>query len=350
MHGAIERRIKMSRALALIMLMSVGRLASGQSRSNGGRVTFVESSSEERSNRQEEAAPPGPEGRRPDAARAGLANGTRQGKDLFDWIGLGTGQNVDPYLSKTNRACLEGDLAECFKSRALQSFSEFFDRPTYSLNENVRVIRMSSDIVQNVIQSPYEYSGAPRAEETEWEQLVKFAARKAERFVKTVAFEVSVPKWVAGENEIYAPRFLDEIVDEIDTIENKKDTLFSRNRLKKLLIPMLVVLKLFKLKLLLFLPLILGLASFKKFLAFLAIVIPGLIGFFKLCKPQIQNYQPPIYSQSGLGFPHYKENGNTFVGDHGGYREEDYHQGYTQGDRVSFGQDLAYSGYREYGS
>ena len=46
---------------------------------------------------------------------------------------------------------------------------------------------------------------------------------------------------------------------------------------------MLVILKLFKLKLLLFLPLILGLASFKKVLGFFALVVPGLIGFFKFC-------------------------------------------------------------------
>lgn len=59
--------------------------------------------------------------------------------------------------------------------------------------------------------------------------------------------------------------------------------------MKKLLIPLLIVLKLFKLKLLLFLPLILGLASFKKFLGFMALVVPGLIGFFKLCKPDLQH-------------------------------------------------------------
>lgn len=59
--------------------------------------------------------------------------------------------------------------------------------------------------------------------------------------------------------------------------------------MKKLLVPLLIVLKLFKLKLLLFLPLILGLASFKKFLGFMALVVPGLIGFFKLCKPDLQH-------------------------------------------------------------
>lgn len=50
--------------------------------------------------------------------------------------------------------------------------------------------------------------------------------RKAEKFVKTVAFEVEVPSWATGENDQYTPRFLDEIADEIDTLENKKDTLF----------------------------------------------------------------------------------------------------------------------------
>lgn len=82
---------------------------------------------------------------------------------------------------------------------------------------------------------------------------------------------------------------------------------------------MLIILKLFKLKLLLFLPLILGLASFKKLLGFLAIIVPGLIGFFKLCKPNLSsglghsNYYGtgvPHYSPGGIGFhqqPHYKE-------------------------------------------
>lgn len=44
--------------------------------------------------------------------------------------------------------------------------------------------------------------------------------------MKTVAIELHVPSEETGENEVYAPRFLDEIADEIDTLENKKDTLF----------------------------------------------------------------------------------------------------------------------------
>ncbi|CAD6224029.1 GSCOCG00005446001-RA-CDS [Cotesia congregata] len=273
------------------------------------------------------------------------SNNTRQGKNLFDWIGFGTGQHVDPYIAKMNENCLGGDFAECFKSRAINSLSEFFQQHEYYLNDNVRVVRMGRDLVQEVNRQPFEYTSSPRSDDSEWDQLVKFVERKAEKFLKTVAIEVKIPSSETGENEVYSPRFLDEIADELDTLENKKDTLFSRNRLKKLLIPMLIILKLFKLKLLLFLPLILGLASFKKFLGFLAIVIPGVIAFFKFCKPLMNNYQPPVYSQSGIGFPHYKDSSSSgFSEDH--YHEPSYHN--YQPDANSYGSNLAYSGYKPY--
>lgn len=52
----------------------------------------------------------------------------RKGKDFFDFIGLGTGPETDPYLARTNELCLSGDLSECFKSRALSSLDDFFTR------------------------------------------------------------------------------------------------------------------------------------------------------------------------------------------------------------------------------
>lgn len=60
-----------------------------------------------------------------------LVEGNRQGKNLLDFVGLGTGSNVDPYVAKTNNNCLTGDLAECFKSQALGSFNDFFAREEY---------------------------------------------------------------------------------------------------------------------------------------------------------------------------------------------------------------------------
>lgn len=96
---------------------------------------------------------------------------------------------------------------------------------------------------------------------------------------------------------------------------------------------MLIILKLFKLKLLLFLPLILGLASFKKLLGLFALVIPGLIGFFKFCKPNLQstfggNYGSgiPHYSPGGVGYHpgHYKEPGPSFAAPVGFQNEGQY--------------------------
>ncbi|KAJ8684338.1 hypothetical protein QAD02_020130 [Eretmocerus hayati] len=268
-------------------------------------------------------------------------NHTRQGKGLLDWFNLDFEQDADPYIAKTNQACLRGDLAECFKSRALDAFSEFFDQSQYSLNDNIRVVRMPSNVLREVRREPFEFVSAARSSDSEWDQLMKFALRKAERFVKTVAFEVTVPSWVPNGNDVYSPRFLDEVADEIDVLEDKKDSLFSRNRLKRLFIPMLIVLKLFKLKLLLFLPIILGLVSFKKFLGFLAILIPGLIGFLKLYKPVAQTYTPPIYSQSGVGYPHdHYQEPSGFSPSHG-----QYHGGH-HGEPINYAQGLAYQGYR----
>lgn len=55
----------------------------------------------------------------------------RQGKNLFDFVGLGTGPMTDPYLARTNANCLNGELAECFKSQAIGTFSEFFNKHEY---------------------------------------------------------------------------------------------------------------------------------------------------------------------------------------------------------------------------
>ncbi|XP_063237146.1 uncharacterized protein LOC134539257 [Bacillus rossius redtenbacheri] len=253
----------------------------------------------------------------------------RQGKDFLDWIGLGTGADTDPYLARANSACLGGDLSECFKSRALASLDDFFAKDSYALTENARVVRMPDAQLRRLVAEPYEFSTEPRADEPEWDQFVKFLLRKVERFVKSAAVEVQFPAEVTEAGR-YSPRFVDEIAEEIDVLEDKHASPFSRKRLKKLLIPMLVILKLFKLKLLLFLPLILGLASFKKLLGFLALVVPGLIGFFKLCKPDLHHnygahghsnyyHAPPHHvrpyaPQSGGGGLHYSNEGPSYYG------------------------------------
>ncbi|XP_029160691.1 uncharacterized protein LOC114932584 [Nylanderia fulva] len=295
---------------------------------SANKVTFKDGVSEQQEKKQENLE-------ESSSQQRGF-NPVQHVEDLFHFIGLGTGHNVDPYLAKVNERCLTGDLADCFKSQALNYFSSFFDHAEYSLSDNVRVRRMSDQVVAEVLRQPYEYSNEPRSDETEWDQMVNFMKRKTERFVKTMSFELTIPDTEIGRSGSYEPRFLDEIADEIDTLENKKDTLFSRHQFRKLLIPVLLILKLFKLKILLLLPLILGLASFKKFLGFLAIVIPGLIGFFKLYKPY-QNYYPPVYTKNGIAHPHY-----------GAHPDIDYNDHY--GNAESYGQNLAYRGYQHYKS
>ena len=86
----------------------------------------------------------------------------REGKDLYDWFGLGVGQQVDPFMAKCNKGCLNGDFAECFKSRALDYFSNFFDEPSYDLTDSVRVVRMSRNVINEVNRQPFEYSTEPR--------------------------------------------------------------------------------------------------------------------------------------------------------------------------------------------
>lgn len=55
----------------------------------------------------------------------------RNGKNLLDFVGLGTGANLDPYHAKTNANCLRGELADCFKSQAIGTFEEFFNKVEY---------------------------------------------------------------------------------------------------------------------------------------------------------------------------------------------------------------------------
>lgn len=138
---------------------------------------------------------------------------------------------------------------------------------------------------------------------------------------------------------------------------------------------MLLVLKIFKLKLLLFLPFILGIAGLKKLLGLAAIILPGLFAYLKFCRPPSSNFSGGIFSDIfGLynknSFPEYSPQGvgaATFQQYHGHYPQSgfnrpnpyfskpytDYYSknGHTEGfnaNAVSFGQessDLAYSGH-----
>lgn len=157
----------------------------------------------------------------------GAAGANRAGKNLFSWLGSFADEEADPYLASANGACLQGDMTECFKARALSGLGEFFVRDAYRLNENVRVVRLRADDDGFGRSSrAFEFSAEPRPDDTEWDRLVKFGMRKVERFLRTAAVEVHVPDELT-EGGRYSPRFIDEISSELDTLEDKKASVIS---------------------------------------------------------------------------------------------------------------------------
>lgn len=47
--------------------------------------------------------------------------------------------------------------------------------------QNARIVRMPEYQLRSLEHEPYEFSSESRSADTEWDQLVKFALRKAER-------------------------------------------------------------------------------------------------------------------------------------------------------------------------
>lgn len=55
----------------------------------------------------------------------------RNGRNLLDFIGLGSGTQLDPYQIKLQQLCLNGEVAECFKLQAINSLGDFFLHDQY---------------------------------------------------------------------------------------------------------------------------------------------------------------------------------------------------------------------------
>uniref|UniRef100_A0A336KQ65 CSON013602 protein n=1 Tax=Culicoides sonorensis TaxID=179676 RepID=A0A336KQ65_CULSO len=214
---------------------------------------------------------------------------------------------LDPYQIKLKQLCINGEFSECFKLQAVNSLAEFFTQNEYLITPYIKIVRLPETQQKSLINEPIEYIAETRDSDSEWDQLQKFLLRKAERFIKATAFEVRIPEEFK-QDEMLSPRFIDEIYEEIDVLEDTKAPLFNKHRLKKMFVPMLLILKLFKLKLLLFLPLVIGLTGLKKIVGFIAFILPGIIGYFKLCKPNFGLFKNPIheytpqYNSNGLGF------------------------------------------------
>jgi hypothetical protein len=97
------------------------------------------------------------------------------------------------------------------------------------LTPHVRVVRLPETQLRSLDYEPYEYiyEGRQISENSEWNEMIQFLLRKAERFMKSNAIEVQIPEEIT-EGGRYSPRFIDEISDELDVIEDKKAPLFSK--------------------------------------------------------------------------------------------------------------------------
>lgn len=93
----------------------------------------------------------------------------------------------------------------------------------------MRVLRVPQTQLRSLEYEPYEFTNEARdiSESVEWSELMKFGLRKAERFLKSHVFEINIPEEFT-EGGKYAPRFIDEISDELDVIEDKKAPFFRK--------------------------------------------------------------------------------------------------------------------------
>jgi hypothetical protein len=115
-------------------------------------------------------------------------------------------------------------------SRQNTNFEEFEIKKLFSyvfrrLSPHVRVLRVPDQHLRSLDYEPYEFTYEAReiSENSDWNELIQFALRKMERFVKSNVIELEIPDEFT-EGGRYAPqaRFIDEISDEIDVIEDKK--------------------------------------------------------------------------------------------------------------------------------
>lgn len=95
----------------------------------------------------------------------------------------------------------------------------------------MRVLRVPETQLRSLEYEPYEFSNEARqiSENSDWNELIQFALRKAERFLKSNIIELAIPDDMT-EGGRYSPRFIDEISDELDVIEDKKAPLFRELR------------------------------------------------------------------------------------------------------------------------
>lgn len=222
---------------------------------------------------------------------------------------------------ETEGSCSAGKWRSCLEGGALASFAALLGQK-YALSSSVRLVKVDEK----------EYMEEARSQQPSG--VLPALARFGDDFIRSSGIEIDLTPELT-DNGKYQPRFVDEIYTELDTLELKHAKPNKQYELKKLFIPLLLVLKIFKLKLLLLLPIILGLASFKKLIAVAVILLPAIIAYFKVCKPDL--------GQSYGSYGH-----SSFYHAPPSSRHPEYGSDGTAYDRMSYrhADRIAYRGYR----
>ncbi|XP_059468632.1 uncharacterized protein LOC132192612 [Neocloeon triangulifer] len=209
----------------------------------------------------------------------------------------------DAYLEDARIACERKDAIACAKHRALsyldavaagqvssaRAFNSMFSPLSAA---GVRLVKVPSEGAED---APFELFDdvEQRSDDSEVAKLWKFGLRQVERFARKYAVAVAVPETNAG----LVPRVISE--DDVNAIESGE----SRGKKKKLqlLLPLLILFKFFKLKVLL-IPILLGVLAIKKILLLAAVFLPSIVGLLKFCKQQpfYHEYSAPAAYDYGV--------------------------------------------------
>ncbi|KAK9502070.1 hypothetical protein O3M35_012673 [Rhynocoris fuscipes] len=197
----------------------------------------------------------------------------------------------DVYILDARQSCKAGNVFGCIKGGAgsvildlmnsvRDNFHDEYGKVSLMKTPIPRIINNEENLMKSSINERKSNS------ENSNDGLFGFITRATDRLMRSTGLVIELNDEIT-EHGLYKPRFIDEIYTEIDTLEDKNAKPNKRYEFKKLFIPLLLILKLFKLKLLVFLPILLGLASFKKIIALLILIVPGIIGYLKVCKPDL---------------------------------------------------------------
>lgn len=186
----------------------------------------------------------------------------------------------DIYMSDVGRSCIAGSLSACLERRAGSVLLDLMNSARSLADDAGTVTLVKTSL-------PTSKSTSKQTKRNiKQDGFLGFLMRSADRYLRSTGLVVELNDEVT-ESGLYRPRFIDEIYSELDKLQDKNAKPNKQHEFKRLFIPLLVILKIFKLKLLIFLPLLLGLASFKKIIALLIIIVPGIVGYLKVCKPDL---------------------------------------------------------------